>query len=113
MYRRALEGYEGALGPKLLHTFLPALNTMFNFGDLLSRTGREDTAKIMYTCALVGYTTIHGPSSKWCKQLRDRLETLEAASLEPKEQDKSAEIGATKSRPLKRIIRKFRKLDVG
>ena len=76
MYSRALQGYEEALAPILLQTFLPALNTMFNLGGLLSRTYREDKAKIMYTRALVGYITIQGPSSKWCKQLRNRLETL-------------------------------------
>ncbi|KAK7177537.1 NB-ARC and TPR domain protein, partial [Paraphaeosphaeria sporulosa] len=86
MYSRALQGYEEALGPQLLQSYLPALNTMFNFGDLLSRTGRADMAKTMYTRALDGYTTIQRPSSKWCKQLRDRLETLEATSLDPKDQ---------------------------
>ena len=76
MYSRALQSYEEALGPALIQSYLPALTATFNFGDLLSRTGREDMAKIMYTRALVGYTTIQGPSSEWCKQLRDRLETL-------------------------------------
>ncbi|KAF1971127.1 hypothetical protein BU23DRAFT_365978, partial [Bimuria novae-zelandiae CBS 107.79] len=76
MYSRALRGYEEALDPELLLSYLPALNTKFNFGDLLSRTGREDTARTMYTQALVGYTAIQGPSSKSCEQLRDRLKTL-------------------------------------
>ncbi|KAL5372603.1 hypothetical protein DPSP01_013357 [Paraphaeosphaeria sporulosa] len=112
MYSRALQGYEEALGPKLLLSYLPALNTMFSFGDLLSTIGQEDTANIMYTYALDGYTTIQGPSSKWCKQLRDRLELTQATSLEPKDQGKSAEVRVTKSRSLKRIIRKFRKVDL-
>ncbi|KAK7177848.1 NB-ARC and TPR domain protein [Paraphaeosphaeria sporulosa] len=55
MYSRALQGYEEALGPKLLPSYLPALNTMFNFGDLLFRTGREDTAKIKPDNILVNY----------------------------------------------------------
>ncbi|OAG00856.1 HET-domain-containing protein [Paraphaeosphaeria sporulosa] len=112
MYSRALQGYEEALGPKLLMSYLPALNTMFSFGDLLSAIGWEDTAKIMYTRALDGYTTIQGPSSKCCKQLRDRLKTMQATPLEPKDQGKSTEVRAIKLRSLKRIIRKFRKLDL-
>jgi hypothetical protein len=113
MYSRALQGYEEALGPQLLPSYLPALNTMFCFGDLYARTSRKDEACIMYNHALAGYTAVQGPSSKWCKQLRDRLKKLQAASLEPKDQAKSAEVEATRSISLKRIFRKFRKLDVG
>ncbi|KAF2110980.1 hypothetical protein BDV96DRAFT_552710 [Lophiotrema nucula] len=110
MYSRALQGYEEALGPELLPTYLPALNTMFSFGDLLSRTGREDKAKTMFTQALAGYTAVQGPDSKWCKWLEGRLQALQVASIEPKEsQDESTEVGAPKSRTLKRIFRKLRR----
>ncbi|KAF1959942.1 HET-domain-containing protein, partial [Byssothecium circinans] len=85
MYSRALQGYEEALGPELLPSYLPALNTMFSFGDLLSQTGREDKAKIMYSWALAGFTAVQGSSSKWCKQLTDRLQALQVTSVEPKE----------------------------
>jgi tetratricopeptide (TPR) repeat protein len=95
MYSRALQGYEEALGPKLLLSYLPALNTMTNFGDLFSTIGQVDTAKTMYTRALEGYTTIREPSSKLCKQLRDRLETLQAMSLDSKDQGTSVEVRDT------------------
>ncbi|KAJ4291761.1 hypothetical protein N0V90_009656 [Kalmusia sp. IMI 367209] len=113
MYNRALQGYEEALGPELLPSYLPALHTMFCFGDLFSWIGREDSAKMMYSRALAGYIAVQGPASKWCNQLRDRLQALQVASIEPKEgQAKSTEIRATKSRSLKRIFRKFgRQLD--
>ena len=84
MYTRALQGYEHALGPELLRSYIPALNTMFAFGDLCSRTGRKDKAKGMYTRALSGYTTVQGPSSKSCRQLEDRLQALQVASAETK-----------------------------
>jgi len=48
-YSRALQGYEEALGPEILPSYLPALNTMFSFGDLFSQTGREDKAKAIYS----------------------------------------------------------------
>jgi tetratricopeptide (TPR) repeat protein len=76
MYIRALQGYEDALGPELTSSYLPALNTMIAFGDLFSQTDRKEIAKVMYNRALSGYTAVQGPSSKWCKQLEDRLQTL-------------------------------------
>ena len=105
MYIRALQGYEHALGPQLIPSYLPALNTMFVFGDLLSKTGRKDTAKGMYARALSGYTIVQGPSSKWCKQLEDRLQALQVASAESKAgQDGFTESGAAESRSLKRKL---------
>jgi hypothetical protein len=94
----ALQGYEEALGSELLPSYLPALNTMFSFGDLLSRIGRKDAAEIMYTRALNGYTAVQGPSSKWCQPLKDRRRALEVASVEPNDgQGGSTEIGVIKS----------------
>ncbi len=77
MYSRALQGYEEALGSELLPLYLPALNTMFAFGDLFSQTGRKDLAKVMYSRALSGYSSVQGPSSNWCKVLKDRLQALD------------------------------------
>ncbi|TVY83409.1 hypothetical protein LSUE1_G002970, partial [Lachnellula suecica] len=115
MYTRALQGCEEALGSEVLPSYLPALSTMFAFGDLLSQTGRKDLAKVMYSRALAGYTTIQGPSSKWCKQLEDRLQTLSIASPELEEsQDELTEPGAAKSRSLKRKLRSWgRRLNIG
>ena len=76
MYTRALEGYVEVLGPERLSSYLPALITMFSFGDLLSRTSRKDMAKNMYTRALSGYRIIQGPSSKLCRELEGRLQGL-------------------------------------
>ena len=115
MYIRALKGYEDALGPQLFQSFLPASNTMFVFGDLLSQTGRKDIAKGMYARALSGYTTVQGPSSKWCSQLEDRLQALQVAAVESKVgQDEFTEPGAAKSRSFKQHLRKLgRQLDIG
>jgi hypothetical protein len=82
MYIRALQGYEEALGPEHLLLYLPALITMFSFGDLFSRTGWKDMAKNMYTQALSGYSIVQGSSSKSCRELEGRLQELRVASVE-------------------------------
>jgi len=82
MYTRALQGCEEALGPERLSLYLPALITMFSFGDLFSQTGRKDIAKNMYTRALSGYRIVQGPSSKWCRKLEGRLQELQVASID-------------------------------
>jgi hypothetical protein len=84
MYIRALQGYEDNLGIELASSYLPALNTMFAFGDLFSQTDRKDMAKAIYNRALSGYTTVQGPSSNRCMQLEDRLQALQVASAESK-----------------------------
>ena len=76
MYTQALQGCKETLSPELLLVYLPALNTMWGFGDLFSQTGRKEMAKVMYSQALAGYTTVQGPSLKWCRQLEDRLQAL-------------------------------------
>ena len=65
MYLRALEGYGEALGVELVKTYIPALNTMRNLGDLYSET-RPDEPGAMYTKALAGYTIVRGGSSDIC-----------------------------------------------
>ncbi|KAL9619028.1 MAG: hypothetical protein Q9160_006349 [Pyrenula sp. 1 TL-2023] len=108
MYTRALQGYEEACGPEHVSLYLPALSTMSAFGDLFSRTDRKDLAKVMYSQASSGYAAIQGPSSKWCRQLEDRLQALQSESAKSKGgQDKSIEIGALKSRSLKQKLYKL------
>ncbi|KAH8598438.1 hypothetical protein B0O99DRAFT_591724 [Bisporella sp. PMI_857] len=63
MYDRALQGYEDALGLELASSYLPALNTLFAFGDLFLQTDRKDMAKAMYNRALPRYTNVQGRSS--------------------------------------------------
>jgi len=114
MYIRALQGYEEALGPERLSSYLPALITMFSFGDLFSRTGRKDMTKNMYTRALSGFRIVQGPSSKWCRELEGRLQELRVASVESEaRQIKSIEI-EQKPRSLKQKFRDLgRLLNVG
>jgi hypothetical protein len=84
MYDRALQGYEDALGHEFASSYLPALHTMFAFGDLFSQTHWKDMVKAMYNRALSGYITVQGPSSNWCRQLEDRLQVLQVASAKLK-----------------------------
>ena len=85
-----------------------ALNTIFNLGNLYSETDQTDKAKIIYTQALTGYTTVQGASSDICEDLRDRLQSLQLGSDESEtHQDASTE---TRARRLKSLIQKiFRK----
>jgi hypothetical protein len=100
MYIRALQGYEEALGPERLSSYLPALITMFSFGDLLSQIDQKDIAKNIYTRALSGYRIVQGPSSKWYRELEGRLQGLRVTSIESEaRQIKSIEI-RQKPRPL-------------
>ncbi|RMZ91940.1 hypothetical protein DV736_g830, partial [Chaetothyriales sp. CBS 134916] len=41
MFIRALQGYEETLGPELVSSYIPALNTMYALGDLFSQTDRD------------------------------------------------------------------------
>jgi tetratricopeptide (TPR) repeat protein len=77
MLIRALQGFEDALSVDLVSSYLPALNTMFAFGDLLSQTDQRDMAKAMYNRALSGYRMVQEPSSKWCNAIEGRLQALQ------------------------------------
>ena len=65
MYRRALQGYEKALGLENVTRYRPALDTMWNLGDLFAAQGRLDEAKEMYSRARAGFQTLLGPSSNY------------------------------------------------
>ena len=93
MYTRALRGYEDALSVDLMSSYLPALNAMFSFGDLLSQTDRKDMAMAMYNRALSGYRTVQGPSSKWCGVIEGRLQALRLVPTESETQYKPTETG--------------------
>jgi len=114
MFTRALQGYEEALGPQLVQSYLPALTTIFWFGDLLSRTDRKDKAKGMYARALSGYTIVQGPSSKYCKQLEYRLQALEVTSTKLKTgPDEFTETEAATSSSFERKLRRVgRRLNI-
>ncbi|KAL5372454.1 hypothetical protein DPSP01_013476 [Paraphaeosphaeria sporulosa] len=57
MYRRALQGYEEALGPKHTSTLL----TVNNLGALYRNQGKLAEAEAMYSRALQGYEEALGP----------------------------------------------------
>ncbi|OXV09799.1 hypothetical protein Egran_02439 [Elaphomyces granulatus] len=78
MYKRALQGYEKALGLEDITSHRPALNTMWNLGHLFTAQGHLDEAKEMYSRARTGFQVLQGPSSDVCQQL-----DLSIASLDP------------------------------
>ena len=75
MLLRALKGYEDALGVELVKTYIPALTTTRNLGNLYSET-RPDESQAMYAKALSGYTVVRGDSSDICLYLKRRLGAL-------------------------------------
>ena len=60
---------------ELVKTYIPALNTMINLGDLYSET-RPDESRAMYAKALSGYTIVRGGSSDVCLYFKRRLDAL-------------------------------------
>jgi len=109
MYIQALQGYNDALGPELVSTYLPALHTMWAFGDLCLQTDRKDMAKAIYNRALAGYATIQGPSSKLCSEIEGQLQALQFTPAKIKTQHKPTDTRplGTKSH-LQRIFRRLR-----
>jgi hypothetical protein len=79
MDKRALQGYEKALGRVNVARHRPALNTMWNLGYLFAIQGKLSEAKENYSRALAGFQALLGPSCKECQRLERNL-----ASLYPK-----------------------------
>jgi hypothetical protein len=77
MYTRALQGYEGALGPKGVTTYILALNTTWGLGSLFDRQGHAAKAREMYSAALAGYKKAVGPKHACCQALRELLSALD------------------------------------
>jgi hypothetical protein len=78
MYVRALEGYEKALGPDGVKTFVPALSNAYSYGMLLERRGRSSDAIRMYTRALGGYEVVFGTEYYWYQAAYKRVQNLES-----------------------------------
>ena len=76
MYKRALQGYEKALGHKRVNTYIPALNTTENFAMLYMEMGRANKAEDVYSRALYSLEAVLGRSSKWCQDIIAALAAL-------------------------------------
>ena len=73
MYRRALDGYEKALGSHQLTTYIPALNTLENFGMLCMSVGRREEA-LLYLCkARDGVEGVWGPNCQRCERISIKI----------------------------------------
>jgi tetratricopeptide (TPR) repeat protein len=77
MYLRALQGYEKALGPENVTTFVPAIYTNRNLGSLFQRRGDLVKARILYSKALVGCEKVFGNDHLRCCAVRESLNTLD------------------------------------
>ncbi len=80
MYERALKGYENAIGLKNVGTYRPALNTMWNRGNLYVKQGELTQAREAYLRTLIGFQIILGPSSDQCQEIMAALESLNLSS---------------------------------
>lgn len=77
MYLRTLQGYEEALGVAAVNSYVPALKTMWGFGDLYAELNQKQSAKAMYERAMAGFAAVRGSSSNTCKSIQSRLEALD------------------------------------
>ncbi|PSN58887.1 hypothetical protein BS50DRAFT_317380 [Corynespora cassiicola Philippines] len=111
MYNRTLQGYQEAIKPEHLPTYLPALNTMCGLAALFDRQHRIEDAKLWYSKALAGYEKVRGTSHLMCQRLRNKLNALrteqddskpaseELSGQESSTAESSANIGAGQSTP--------------
>ena len=76
MYERALQGYEKALGPEPVKTYVPALNATENLANLYEQLGRVSEAKEVYSYVLHGLEIVFGRSSKRYQDVNSALEAL-------------------------------------
>jgi tetratricopeptide (TPR) repeat protein len=76
MYKRALHGYEEALGREQVQQYMPALHTLKNTGDLYVEQAETDRARTMYAQALSGLSCVLGQSSDRCKELASKIDAL-------------------------------------
>ncbi|KAN0071275.1 HET domain containing protein [Elaphomyces granulatus] len=81
MYRRALQGYEKALGLENVTRYLPALETIWSLGDLFAAQGHLDQAKEMYSRARTGFQTLLGPGVDVIDIASDRNAKQESRSV--------------------------------
>ncbi|KAI1181832.1 hypothetical protein F5B17DRAFT_423298 [Nemania serpens] len=77
MYLRALRGYEKAMGPRDIIKYWPAINTLRNFGALLSAQGKLTEAKSSFEQAYNSLEALLGPSHKDVQSLRSTLLDLD------------------------------------
>jgi len=78
MYQRALQGYEKAIGPDNIITYVPALNTIWGFGSLFEHQADVVQARNMYAKALCGYEQVFGLEHVKSMTLRNKLCALDA-----------------------------------
>ncbi|KAF7886762.1 uncharacterized protein EAF02_003409 [Botrytis sinoallii] len=100
IYPRVLKSYENTFSPEVASSYPPALTTMLYLGDTFSQTDRKNIAQQIYNQALSGYTIFKGPSSKWSRQIEERLQALQivpAASNIIENEFPVSEIASSKS----------------
>jgi hypothetical protein len=79
MYTQALQGYEEALGPVTVARYRPALNTVWNLGNLFNAQGELTEAKTVLSRAFNGFQDLLGPSSDECEDLERALASLHSS----------------------------------
>lgn len=81
MFRRALTGYDKAMG--INHT--STLDTVYNLGDLYSKQGKYAEAEKMYRQALDVYTNAQGSDHPRTRLMARTLSLLLERKSTPKE----------------------------
>jgi hypothetical protein len=78
MYQRAIDGYEKALGPTLVVSYIPLLKTLENLADLYMGLGRSEDAWPYYQRAQVGAEAVWGRHSPICARLTSKINRMES-----------------------------------
>jgi tetratricopeptide (TPR) repeat protein len=78
MYQQALQSYKKAIGPDLISSYVPALNTTFNLGLLFEHQANIATAKTMFLKALCGYEQVFRPDHAKSESVQNKLCALDA-----------------------------------
>lgn len=77
MYERALKGLEKVLGVTSISTYIPALNTLGEFGLLWERQGNAVNALLYYRRAVDSAETVFGRQSQWYARLSSHIGSLQ------------------------------------
>ncbi|KAH8742269.1 hypothetical protein F5883DRAFT_269068 [Diaporthe sp. PMI_573] len=77
MYKRALDGYEKALGLTQANRYLPALNTLQSLADLYIQLNRAHIARPLYTRCQAGLAVVFSPQHSRYQEISQKLATLD------------------------------------
>ena len=77
MYKRALRGYEKALGPEYVDTYIPAQNTIRNLAVLYTQLRKISDARALYVRCQNGVEALFGVQHERYQEVTRELALLD------------------------------------